>query len=364
MLCAVPALRTLRAALPRAEVVLVGLPWARAFVERYPAYLNGFREFPGYPGLPERTPQLERIPRFLAELQRERFDLALQLHGSGSFVNPLTVLFGATRTAGFFVRGDYCPDPDLFMPYPDEGLEIRRLLRLLEFLGMPPAGEELELPLGVADFQARVALEQIYGLRPGGYACIHPGASVPERRARPELFARVADRLAGRGLRVVLTGTADERPLTQAVARAAAAPAVDLAGQTPLGTLGALLQESRLLICNDTGVSHLAAALRVPSVVISTGNNPERWAPIDARRHRVLRLETEASPAEVMRRADELLREFPFPAPEPAGGRPRTGGTAGRGETPAPREGRLLEPAGRGLRAAFAKGRPWGDFAS
>src|SRR5262249_17278426 len=92
LLCAVPALRSLRAALPEAEIVLVGLPWCRDFAARYGAYVDGFREFPGYPGLPERAPQIQRIPSFLAVMQAERFDLAVQLHGSGPFVNELTAL--------------------------------------------------------------------------------------------------------------------------------------------------------------------------------------------------------------------------------------------------------------------------------
>ncbi len=307
LLCAVPAFRALRAAFPSAEVVLVGLPWAREFVRRYAAYLDGFREFPGFPGLPERTPEIERIPAFLTGIQREAFDLALQLHGSGPFVNPLTVLFGARRTAGFYLPGDYCPDPEWFTPWPDHGLEVRRLLRLVEFLGIPAQGEGLEFPVGAEDRRALARLEQVPEFSSADYVCVHPGASVPERRWPPEQFAVVADALAARGLRVVLTGTAGERDLTRRVRQAMGHPAVDLAGRTDLGTVAALLEGARLLVCNDTGVSHLAAALRTPSVVISTGANPQRWAPPDGRRHRVLNRDAGVEPRDVLRHADDLL---------------------------------------------------------
>src|SRR5437763_9510990 len=121
LLCAVPALRAVRTALPESEITLIGLPWARAFVDRYPAYLDGFREFPGWPGLPEQPPRWDRVPAFLAAMQAERFDLVLQLHGSGGLTNPLVALLGARKTAGFYPPGGYRPDPDLFLPYPDEG---------------------------------------------------------------------------------------------------------------------------------------------------------------------------------------------------------------------------------------------------
>jgi ADP-heptose:LPS heptosyltransferase len=311
LLCAVPALRALRAALPQAEIVLVGLPWAREFVARFGRYLDGFREFPGWPGLPERTPDLHAVPAFLAAVRAERFDLAVQMHGSGSVVNEVVALFGTRHCAGFFEPGSWCPEPGQFLPWPEQGLELRRLLRLVEFLGAPARGEHLEFPLTDDDFEELAALPGARTLAPGEYVCVHPGASVAERRWPAAHFAAVARQLARRGWRVVLTGSAGEAALTAEVARAAGAAALDLAGRTGLGSLGALVAGARLLVCNDTGVSHVAAGLRTPSVVLSTGDNPRRWAPPDAVRHRVLPGDRGLTPGDVLRQADELLETFP-----------------------------------------------------
>jgi ADP-heptose:LPS heptosyltransferase len=311
MLCAVPALRSLRAALPDAEIDLIGLPWARAFVARFRRYLDGFVEFPGFPGLPERRLTVGRFPGFLGFVQARKYDLALQLHGSGSFVNPLTVLFGARLCAGFFTPGDYCPDAERFLLYPDHGLEIRRLLSLVRFLGGPDAGEGLEFPLFDDDFSRLRAINVAGALRPREYACLHPGASVPERRWPAARFATVARALAARGLRVVLTGSASERPLTAAVAAESGGRCLDLAGQTDLGSLGALLSEARLIVCNDTGVAHLAVAVGLPGVIVSTGRNPERWAPTDRERYPVLCRDTGVSEGEVLERVDDLIDTTP-----------------------------------------------------
>lgn len=132
------------------------------------------------------------------------------------------------------------------------------------------------------------ALEEVDKLQPGGYVCLHPGASTFERCWSPERFAAVGAGLATRGLQVVLTGSTRERELTQAVGNMMKAGALNLAGRTGLGALAALLNQSRLLVCNDTGVSHLAAALQIPSVVIFIQSDPERWAPLDRECHRVV----------------------------------------------------------------------------
>ncbi len=288
LLCAVPAFRALRAALPGAEITLLGLPWARAFVERFDGYLDRFLAFPGYPGLPEQPVDPAAIPDFLASVQRSRFDLVIQMHGSGHVVNSLAVLLGARVTAGYHVPRGYCPDPDRFLSYPSELHEIHRHLRLMEFLGVRGQGDELEFPVRPSDARALASVRETGPLGRGTYVCIHPGARAAERRWPAERFAELGDRLAAQGLVVVLTGSEQERDVASSVARSMKSRAVNLAGRTELGALAALLADARLIICNDTGVSHLAAALRVPSVVIFTASEVRRWAPLDRRLHRVV----------------------------------------------------------------------------
>lgn len=316
MLGAVPAFRALRKALPAAHIVLAGLPWARAFAAQFDRYINDFVEFPGYPGLPEQPPRLGELATFLDRVRDESFDLALQMHGNGIITNPLTLLFGARRAAGFYQPGQFCPDPRSFVAYPARLPETWRWLRLLEMLGVPPAGEYFEFPLRLEDYRDLQALPGAYDLRPGGYACIHPGARDAQRQWPAADFAAVADALAGRGLQVVLTGTRAEAPLTQAVAEAMRAEAIDLTGQTSLGVLGALLQGSRLLVSHAAGVAHLAAALHVNSVVVMHGEwQRESWPSPDRQRHRVVCRFGGATPGDVLAQARELLdTDRPAPA--------------------------------------------------
>jgi ADP-heptose:LPS heptosyltransferase len=288
LLCATPALRAIRAGWPDAEITLIGLPWARDFVRRYDC-LDDFIEFPGFPGLPERVPQFSGLPAFFAAAHARDFDLAIQLHGSGALTNPLVGMLGARRCAGFFAAGDDCPDAETFLLWPDDGEpEVRRLLALAERLGAPACGEEIELPILPDEAYACARLLQALPGGRKGYACIHPGARLASRRWLPERFAEVADRLHANGLAIVLTGTESEAPLVAAVAEGMRAPAIDLTGRTSLGTLAALAAAAELVVCNDTGMSHVAAAVGTPSVVVCSGADPRRWRPLDGARHRVL----------------------------------------------------------------------------
>src|SRR5262249_45613612 len=163
-------------------------------------------------------------------------------------------LFGAPATAGYYQPGQYRPESAWFTPYPDDVHEIRRHLRLLALLGVEPRGEHLEFPVQDRDRHAFGEVAKSIGLTVGNYVCLHPGSG-SARRWPVEEFAAVGDWLARDGLRVVITGTADEAQLTHELASQMRAPAVDLAGQTDLGTAAALLQRARLVVCNNTGVS-------------------------------------------------------------------------------------------------------------
>jgi ADP-heptose:LPS heptosyltransferase len=314
LLCAVPAFRALRSAFPAAEVTLIGLPWTKSFVQRFDTYLDRWLAFPGYPGIPEVPVSPQRTIAFLQQVQQAPFDLALQMHGNGSTMNGFAMLMGAKWTVGFFPKGQFCPDTDSFFPYPEHLPEVQRHLHLLKFLGISQQGESLEFPVSVSDRSEADAILQAYPLQQP-YLCIHPGASTADRRWACEHFAVVADALAAQNFQIVLTGTTAEKDLTQKVAQMMRYPAIDLAGQTSLGALALLLQQAELLICNDTGVSHLGAAVQVKSVVIFSQSEPHRWAPLDRDRHRIVVMPTiedahlypAATSMQVLREALNLL---------------------------------------------------------
>ncbi|MEZ5102040.1 MAG: glycosyltransferase family 9 protein [Thermoleophilia bacterium] len=289
-LCAVPALRALRRLEPCAEVVLVGLARQLGLVRRYPALVDRLVELPCWPGLPEQPLDPAALPPFLAEMQERRLDLALQLHGSGGQTNALALLLGARETLGFHPADGWRPAATGFLPWVEEEPEPLRWLRLLRQLGPVEDDGALAFPVTDADRAELGALPGAARLAGRPYAVLHPGASTPARWADPVRAAGLADALAALGLAVGLTGSAGEADLVVRVrgAMRASGMAVPLAGATDLGPLAALLAGARVVVCGDTGVSHLAVAVGAPSVVLFGAASPVRWGPLDRRRHRVL----------------------------------------------------------------------------
>lgn len=285
LLCAVPAVRSLRAALPEAEIVLLGLPWAASFVQRFHHIFNRHIHFPGYPGLPEQDHSPEQWNNFKKEMQAAHFDCIIQMQGNGSVVNDFLPELGASQLAGFRQPLEDGPSP-YFMEYPNNIHEVLRHMALMNFLGFPSHDPEMEFPVTAAD------KEKLAGIfvPPKGkpYVCVHPGSRAGWRQWPPAHFALLADLCAEAGYTVVLTGTRDEQPITTEVKKWMKKEAIDLTGATDLGAIASLINDADLLISNCTGVSHIAAATHTPSLVISMDGEPNRWGPLNRDRHTVI----------------------------------------------------------------------------
>ncbi|HEY8400918.1 MAG TPA: glycosyltransferase family 9 protein [Cytophagaceae bacterium] len=309
MLCAVPAIRALKAALPQSSITLIGLPWAKSFVERFHHYFSGFIPFPGYPGLPEQAYDTKAVIAFLQEVVSRQFDLVIQMHGNGSVINPLVSLFNSRYTAGFYQQGSYCPDPALFIPYPETGSEIHRHVQMVHALGADVNDESLELPLFEEEIHRYEKLVKELKLKDKKYICVHAGARDFRRWWGAKNFSFVADKLCEKGYRIVLTGSNMEKEAVRMVESGMKSSCVNLAGETDLGTLALLIKNAKMLLSNDTGVSHVAAAMKTPSVVIFLISDPERWAPLNKELHKVILPEEAYNPLNVLMVADIVLKQ-------------------------------------------------------
>lgn len=281
LLCAIPAIRAIRSAFPLARITLIGLPDSVSFIKRFSHYFDDIIIFPGYPGLPEQDFDNYKFETFLLKIRQENFDLILQMQGNGSIVNNLIQTFNARYIAGFCQ--DSKQESELLMTYPNYGHETTRHLSLVAYLGIPSAGNEMEFPLNDEDRESFKKLN--LKINPGKYICIHPGSRGAWRQWPPLYFATMADYCIDQGYEIIITGTKGELNLANEVAALMKSKPVICSGKTDLGSLGILISQSFALIANCTGVSHIAAALQTPSIIISMDGEPERWAPVNKEIH-------------------------------------------------------------------------------
>jgi ADP-heptose:LPS heptosyltransferase len=243
--------------------------------------------FPGAIGFPEQEETDAHLPAFREAMRARRFDLAIQLHGSGGVANDIVAGMGADIQAGF-LKPDEPPRAGVFVPWPDALPEILRCNALMDALGVDARDTQLEIPLTQQDSRDCDALMERFGIDVARLIIVHAGAQLPSRRWPAERFAQVAAALACEGWQIALTGSPGEAATTSRIAASPGVEAIDLTGHTALGGLAALVARARLIVCNDTGLSHVAAAVRTKSVVVASGSDTSRWAPLDCERHRVL----------------------------------------------------------------------------
>jgi hypothetical protein len=196
--------------------------------------------------------------------------VAVNLHGRGPQSHRLLRAGEPERLVAFA-----CPDADpdrgpdgagAGPPWRDDEHEVARWCRLVAWAG----GEcdPGDLLLGEPGDRS-------------GPVVVHPGAASGSRRWPPGRWATVAGALADQGHDVVVTGSGpQERAAVAAVVSGARLPrGADLGGRLDLPALAELVRGARLVLCGDTGVSHLATAWRTPSVTLFGPVPPRLWGP-------------------------------------------------------------------------------------
>jgi lipopolysaccharide heptosyltransferase II len=155
--------------------------------------------------------------------------------------------------------------------------EVQRQLALVAAVGCTVDDDRLRLHLTAPQRRrARTLLQEagVAATRP--YFIVHPGASAPSRRYPAARFGSAADAIAARsGCLPVFTGEASEQPLIDEARRCMSQPSVTLAGRVGVPELAALIGESRLLLSNNTGPAHIAAAMGTPVTVLYALTNPQ-----------------------------------------------------------------------------------------
>jgi ADP-heptose:LPS heptosyltransferase len=154
---------------------------------------------------------------------------------------------------------------------------VRRQLDLVAAVGCRTANERLSLRVPAeATRRVRSRLRELGLTGEQPWILIHPGASAPSRRYPPERFAQAAELLAcEHDLPLVFSGSAGERELIESIRTAIDAPAHSLAGCLSLAELAALVALAPVLITNNTGPAHIAAAVGTPVVDLYAQTNPQ-----------------------------------------------------------------------------------------
>lgn len=241
--------------------------------------------------------------RFFARLRGERFDLAIDLHG-GPRSALVTFATGARVRVGYDTpgrRAAYTVRVPRFEIDPDGKQIVRSAVRVnaavVSRIGVRVRDESLVLRVPErARRRARAFLdaEGLGSERP--LVLVNPAAKWATKAWPAERYAAVARRLVlDRGADVVVLWGPGERATAERVvaeARGAGSttairsgPRILLAPEGDLGDVAALVEVADLVVGTDSGVSHIAAALGIPSVTLFGPTNPTAWHPYDPARH-------------------------------------------------------------------------------
>jgi lipopolysaccharide heptosyltransferase II len=282
LLMTTPALRALKEQRQR-RLTLLTSPAGRTVAEGLP-FVDDVITFTA-PWVKSREPASGEGTLALAQTLRDRaFDGAVIFTVYSQSALPAAML---THLAGIPRRVAYCrenpyelltdwlPDPDRD---PHEGVrhEVQRQLELVAAIGSYACDVRLCYDVADASRSSMESKARAAGLDPNTpWLVVHPGATAPSRRYPTRLLADAVGRLAAdTRWQVAIAGNDDDLDAIAAM-RAAAPRAVSLAGALDWSELAALLERASIVVCNNSGPAHLAAAVGTPVVDLYALTNPQ-----------------------------------------------------------------------------------------
>jgi ADP-heptose:LPS heptosyltransferase len=253
------AFHDIRAHHSKARIALLTTPPFAALAERSPWFDEVWTD-----GRPRWT-DIRGWRGLIARLRRAGFVRVYDLQYNRRSV-VLYRLLGGSRGPAWFGKAPGCAFPE--PAYPAQAGNVDRIRLHLASAGVPTAGPP------DLDWLA----EDIGGLSPAArFVLLAPGCSphLPQKRWPPERYAKLGERLAARGYRVALTGTAADGPTIKAL-RATFPDAIDLSGRTNLFQLASLARAATAVIGNDTGPIFLSAKVGAPTLTLMSSHTDEK----------------------------------------------------------------------------------------
>lgn len=286
---ALPVLNLLRRHWPAAKIAWLVTPACAGILDRHPM-LDEVIHFDrrGLARWWRHWPTGQRLRQFHHALRERRFDLVIDLQGlfrSGWLAwqtrAPVRIGFASAREAAplFYTHRVRVGTPDQHA--------IHRYLKVLAALGVPT--DPVQFPFAVDEDDRRHVAKLLGDDRP--YAVLLPGTNWATKRWPVAYFSQLGQTLREKhGLRTVVAGSPGERELGERIN-----DSLNLCGQTTLRQLVALLERASLVIANDSGPMHIAAALGRPMLTLFGPTNPIRTGPF-ARDDTVVRLDIPCHP--------------------------------------------------------------------
>jgi len=280
-----PALEALRARFPAAEIVLVAKPWVSELYWHHPVVSRQVVYDPA-----GEHKGVRGFWKFVQALRAEKFDAAILFQNAFhaawmAWCARVPARMGYAREGRSVLLTDAVEVPPA-AAYGHHSYYYLQLLLRAGLIEKPQPVREIRLVLEEAEKVWAAKHVGRLGLRgPRFLVGLNPGAAFgPAKRWLLHRYALLADRLIGAfHADVLIFGSSAEKPLAEEIARAMKHTPTVVAGETSLRQLMALLAQCRLMISNDSGPMHLAAALGVPLVAIFGSTDERATGPVGVR---------------------------------------------------------------------------------